>query len=387
VSKYRKRLNWAKILAAIVFVGGSTAVFIAVWWGMANDKMLGGQVFEFPQLNCRYAIPDEPWQPESGIKQHFKTAVLIMRRSSPDAWLAILVKDYKDRIPQDSEVREEALRRLVGYFSKEHLEWERSGEGILAGLPAQRLLFRGDLANPGEPGSAERGPKMSGECHYLLHQGLAYFFLTWSPAHQFDQAQKEFADLRKRFTLIGDRKDWIGKPATPTFIGHEIRYRFQDADPLWEEWKPATDYDTHADLALVGREPADVTERETQKPPVAASVVVLLLKESHATLAAAIKSARAQMEAQQRMVYPQTVIETVEEPASHPESPLPDGQVVLLRVKNGEKRHRFVELGVIALPAQMLVLQCECAWQTREAWQPRFERLLRTFRLESGPTQ
>ncbi len=57
------------------------------------------------------------------------------------------------------------------------------------------------------------------------------------------------------------------------------------------------------------------------------------------------------------------------------------GQLMALRVINAETRQRFVLLRVIQQPDQIVILQCECAWQSRAAWEGRFRQLLGTFRL------
>jgi hypothetical protein len=377
----RRRWNWGKILASAIFFGGGAAVLVWAWLGIRVDSDVSGptgQMLEFPRFNCRYALPDSPWEAEqSGIKLSLKTAVVVMRRTSPDAWFALLVKEYKDRIPTDKEVRDEAVSRLGGYFKKENLEWERAGEGQLAGRPAQRLVFRGEVENQA----------MSGEGYYLLNQGLAYYFITWAPTEAIDKAQKEFSELRKRLALIGDRRDWTGKPATHTFHGRQAGYCLQDVDPLWQEWMPATDFDPRADLVLFGQEPTESEESEVSRMRLAASVVVLVLEESHENLAAAVKAAQARLEDQQKALYPETALSPAEGTAPQPSGQIGTvpGQIVTLRVKNAEKRHRFFLLGVIQQPGLMLVIQCECAWEVRKAWQPRFEGLLGAFRSEKGP--
>ena len=137
-----------------------------------------------------------------GLRRGLKPE-LAMHRTSPSAWLALLIKDYKDHTPPDPEVREEALGRLGSYFNKDSLEFEQAADATLAQLRAQRLLFRGEVEN--QP--------MSGECLILAHQGFAYWLLAWAPADQAASVPKELDGLSKRFGLTKDRKAWKEKPA------------------------------------------------------------------------------------------------------------------------------------------------------------------------------
>jgi hypothetical protein len=376
--RYRRSINWGRILALVIFITGTLVVLAVSWLGLLNGEKSEAtrQWFDFPQLNCRYLLPERGWEPDAGdLKSAFKTAALVLRRSSPEAWMALLVQDCRDGTPPENELREEAIRRLGAYFSKENLEWERGGDIQVAGLPGQRVVFKGEVKHKA----------MSGECCILCYQGLAYYIVTWAPVEAVDTAQKEFPELRKRFVLLGDRKGWSKQQAPRTLLGHQADYRLQNVETIWEEWMPPTDFDGLADLVLVAREttkPAGVEDGRVRE----ASVVVLILKNGQKDPPAAVMAVQAHLTQQQKSVYPDTTIEPADEsstaagqgdrPGSFP------GKILRLRVKNAEKRHRFVLLGVVNQPDFTLALECECAWGARTIWQPRFEQVLGTFRLE-----
>ena len=197
VFTFRDSRNWVKSLVLAMLVVAAILVYATAWRYLgepAREPAKATATFEFPGFQCRYLKPNTPWQLDStGIKQRLK-AVLVMHCETPKAWLALLIKDYKPQPPDDSELRDEAVRRLSGYFQPDNLEWEQRESEELAGRPALRLVFRGEAGDT----------LMSGECYCLTHKGIGYWFLTWAPADQAASLQEGFEDLRRRFSLLPD---------------------------------------------------------------------------------------------------------------------------------------------------------------------------------------
>ncbi len=372
----RFRRDWGNFVVLFVALVALAVGAVAAWkWLpdlMREDEGPKGVWVELPQFSCRYLKPGVPWDVEDGTVKRSLDAVVVMRRTSPRIWLALLAKDYKDHTPLDSTARDEAIRRLGNYFNKDSLEWEQGEDGELAGQRAQRLRFRGEVNNQA----------MSGECWILAHQGIAYWLLTWAPANAAETAGRDFEDLRRRFALLNNRPDWIEKrPAVQTVRGHAIGYTLQNTEGIWKEWTPATAYGSDADLALVAK------ESEMPDSKVVATVVVFLLRQPQKNLDAAVKAARVHLEAEQRAIGAQNKVALVEGQAADDEAgrvgSVP-GRVIQLQTTDGDKPLRYFLLGVIRQPEQVLVLQCECAWRRRAVWEAKFARLLGTFRLTKG---
>src|SRR4029077_20096042 len=125
---------------------------------------------KLPKLNLQFIEPASPWEEEEGPARASFKAALVLRRTNPSAWMVLFAKDYKDHLPADAELRDEAIRRLGSYFNKENLEWEQEVDSSLADLRAQHLVFRGEINNT----------SMSGECYCAPQQGLAHWLLTWA---------------------------------------------------------------------------------------------------------------------------------------------------------------------------------------------------------------
>src|SRR5262249_36339340 len=89
----------------------------------ANAPVADGPAVGFPADSCPCAPPDVPWEQDLGDVRDRLRALLVMRRSDPEAWLAVLARDYRRRTPRDDEVRDDLLRRLQEHFT-EHLQSE-----------------------------------------------------------------------------------------------------------------------------------------------------------------------------------------------------------------------------------------------------------------------
>jgi hypothetical protein len=194
----RRHVNiWLRAGVVLLFVLVAALGGIGIWKlfpTVAHEEgPVLGDVIKAPQANCQLIMPSTAWQEDEGGAKGRLKALLVMRRDKPRAWLALLVKDYKDHPADEAEIRNEALRRLGNLFNKENLESERGEDTSLAGLPAQHLVFRGEVD----------GINMSGDCHALAHRGLTYWLITWAPTSEMSLLlRQDFEELGKRFRFL-----------------------------------------------------------------------------------------------------------------------------------------------------------------------------------------
>jgi hypothetical protein len=363
------------VVVSVVVVALGAGLVAALRWlptlvhQPAGPEPAGIQV-RFAQFNCQYLKPGRLWSVDDGDIKRDLRAALVLRRREPRAWMALLVKDYKGRTPIDEEVREEAVRRLGGYFNSESLEQESRSDGQLAGHRALRLVFRGEGDN--QP--------MAGECYILVHQGLAYWLFTWAPAGRIEAAQEEFEDLRQRFTLVKeDRPGWAEERREPQeFAGRAAGYTLQDAEDVWKEQADTAAYGRDVDLVLRARESADRTSK------ILATVVVRVPREPAADVGEAAQEAGRHLLAEHKKLWPETTLEAITNRKQAGRT-VPVGQasgrLIALHVHNTEKLQHYVLLAVVRAADGVVVVQCECAWQNRAVWEPKFGRLVGTFRL------
>jgi hypothetical protein len=350
---------------------------VAAW--SLRDRWTGGEtaegsarVVQSRAMNYRFQAPRGPWTQDKAVERELG-ASFAMRRTDPNSWFAVVVRDYKERMPRDDELLREAVGRLNRFF-KRGAEWVQRDEDAFAGLPAQRLVF-----------SAESGSNVPvcGECLMTAHAGLAYWFFGWTPAAT-DEAvlagvQQEWRQVREGFTLLKEREGWTGKvPEVVTAEGRKVRYRLKYTKGLWEN----DDNPAGADLLLHGRDPEHSEDARRW------AWVRVFLRPAAADAEAALADARAFVQQREKALYPETTMDPVPEAGK---GGLPDGAVELgqagtrvmrLRVKKAEDYEYFFAIAAVPRPTATLVLVCECAWSQREAWEDRFGPVLHSLQFD-----
>jgi hypothetical protein len=363
-----------------VVVGGCVALLFAglggqalSWLTTVSDSEGGGtdpgKVHESSMYNYRFQFPARPWRLDQRLEQDMHTGVA-MRRADPNAWLAIITVDYKERMPQDADLIDEAVRRLRGYF-KDHFEWEQKPDTELAGLRAPKLEFV----------SESNHVELTGECTMLAYKGIGYWFVTWAPSDVHDVVADEWEADRKGFVLLREREGWKGtQPKLLTLTGSKGDYALGYTEGLWADQDDPKAYDPDADKALLGRD-----QTEPKDADKTATAVVLVLPRQP-DLKAAVAAARAHVETQEKKLVPDAVVEDAEKTDADDRPPdeigSARGQVVKLQVRNSEGFEHFVYLAVVPQGEQVLAIQCECDGKRRTYWEVNFVQLLRKFRLK-----
>jgi hypothetical protein len=332
-------------------------------WHRTGPGSLEGYRFDSDLFNCTYILPPEPWDHDHNAKRDMLANILAQSRSEPNVWMALAAHDYKTRNPRDAEVVDEAVAKLRNYFG-DTLEYDPPMPEKLADKPCQRLVFQGRDLN---------SVPMMGECFILTYGGIAYWFFTWAPAANLDEARDEFASLRERFYLGRDREGWTETRPTPVpFQGESTNYVITDTEALWTRQIPATDYDSAADLALTARDrtkPLDVSME--------AQLLVVMLKPDGASRPEI--QARKHYEAEEKKTYDQTTIEVLDE-KEEKVGELP-GHIARLLVRNTSARHRFAILAVAQQGDTIYAIRGECDWHRRSLWEIDFNRMIASFRM------
>jgi hypothetical protein len=378
---YKPRRGWGKVVVVIlVCLGGLAGVYKFVQFQLAlpkQDGVVAGEILKFSQLNYRFVKPEKDWSEVQGEPKASLRADLVLQRPAPAGWLAILTKKDRERTPSDDEARREVVQRLGNYFRRENFEWDQGTDAELAGKRAQRIVFNGEA----------EVKNVAGECLILCHQGIAYFLVTWAPAGA--DHHQDLAEMSSRFGILKDVPGWNEKKPAARLYRGRVGYSLEDVDSNWAKWTPAADYDPNALLALTGSEKGLEKDRNSFKPPIAATVLILALKPVQKTPQDAMELAKKHFHETQKKDYPDSAMEEV--PDRLEKEPDRVGSAKGLKsswhVKSGEKRRRFVMLAVVNHEDQVLVVQCETAWESRDVWEGRFKKLLGTFRLtkSQGP--
>jgi hypothetical protein len=348
-------------------IAGQLPAPLSSWWSFLFATGGNGPTFESRKQNFSFRTPDRPWMSDQDVKIGLK-ADLAMRRSSPNRWLAIIAKDFKDRNPRDSDLIDEAANRLRGYF--QDMEYSQPVDAQIAGKKARAIEFQGVANNV----------QMNGECVLLAHQGFGYWFLTWAPMQEKENASEEWRDLRERFVLLKEREGWQeGVRKQITFAKENSPYTLRYAESIWEKQDPGG-LDEATDLALLGSDPS-----EQKHASRTANVEVLLLPAKDDFKDAAADALAHVKKMYTAGGYPDTTMTVLSDKDGDMDRKQSvgdrEGQITHFQVRNGENRERYVLLAVVPLPEKIVAIHCECDLQRRDYWQQEFLTLVESFRV------
>jgi hypothetical protein len=358
-------------LLLLVAAGVTGWVFREAWLGGGTPDEDAPAIQSLP-MNYRFRPPRAPWAEDKGVLRELG-ASFAMRRSDPNAWFAVVIKDYKDRNPRDDELEREAVSRLRKLFKK-GVEFEHRDEDSFAGLSAQRFVFTAENSN---------NVSQSGECLMTAYNGIGYWFLCWTPSAADESVladvQQQWRDVRQGFALLKEREGWVGKqPEIVEAEGRKASYRLSYTKGLWER----DDHQDEADLLLQGRDPDNPQDARKW------AWVRVFVRPATGDLESAMAAARTFVEEREKRLYPEVKLDAVPEAGK---GGLADGavdlgkvkaQVLRLRVQKAEDYEHFFAVAAVPRPVYTLVIVCECAWPQRELWEQRFGPVLHTLRFD-----
>ncbi|HEV3236134.1 MAG TPA: hypothetical protein VGZ25_04045 [Gemmataceae bacterium] len=364
------------VLTLVAFLGGGMAAVFYQFRDELNWDFLETAVSQDAKnFNYRFKLP-QAWARDPDLESALKTAGLkvrlAMKRSQPPAKLAILARDFeKEQTLPDANLLDEVLRGMTKHFQS--FEWQRKEDDSLGNKAAHRIEFQGD----------EDGYTMKGEVLMATHQGYAYWFLTWAPHAEKEDAEAEWPAVRQGFQFLNRREGYKEKPRKRLALsGTKAPFIIRYPEGLWEK-QPLEGYDRAADVALLGTDPAPGDGGVRHDAKRAATFQILALPneaDAQAGMAALEKRLLAK---QKEDSFPNSKLEVIDEDVGGVERPFEAGGMTGLvraaRLKNSETRERYVLLAVLFLGDQMLAVIGECDWQRRAFWDQEFQDLLKNL--------
>ncbi len=342
---------------------------IAKRGGANRGSNVPAGVFRKTDLNFEIAKPPEPWMIDAATQNQVGANVIGYKRTAPDGWMTLSVRDYKDRQPRPSEITERTREQLARVF--DNLPVDLQGEEISwGGHSGRKIAFRATAKDSGEP--------VVGEMRALGHQGIGYWVLTW--CRESDQAalEPELALFRNSFQVLQERTSW--KPSSSqemVFRPTSGFYTVTDPERVWSKpkGKDPTDEDPKADFLLKGK--LKVTGRRDFSPE--ADLVILLLDPAGDPNGTARKYVEERLN-----LVPDTKIETVEGgPEGDPPAAGADGDVatvVRLQARRGEAStgtaDKFVVFRAFEVNGKLLVAEATCPLRERSVWERRLIQLV-----------
>jgi hypothetical protein len=377
----RRRKNIVGWIIAIL--AGILVPALIVWGGMWLRHFISRSLIdEEPTraanaFNARFVMPGNPWTRDKDIQRRFHVHIG-MRSSEHNNSIGLLFKDYKDRMPSDAELIDEAVRTLRTYFKG--LEWElqtKDGQTRLAGHVAQMLQFQGDDSEQ---------VTMNGECYMLAFRGYGYWFFTWAPLGELEKhgeaIHAEWAKLRSGFSLLDERKGWKEKPREAIIVsGKKAKYRVAYVKGLWTR-ADSQDEDPQIDLLLRGQEP------DPERKPLSAkdATMQVLVLPPQADLPAAATAALAYVKQREMKLYERTVFEPMRDKNGDIDHDAKigteAGHLSKFHIKNTEDLERYLSIAVVNRPDGVVVFLGDCLWERHDFWDQEFGALFKSFKVK-----
>jgi hypothetical protein len=372
----------AQIIAGIMLAGLAVGVVLALLIGYGGgfslsdlrlDGGLAGNVIKSSDLNVVIERPSGAWQENASLRDKLQVSLIALQRNEPPGWLIIDAKDFKDHDPTALELDDEARRKLSIYFEKT-LETEpplgklKPVENPIAGQPSHVIVFQGEV----------NGEHLAGECHMFHHQGIGYWIYTWKPGTADQRDDSDFADVRGRIKLLGERQKWKDlEQRRQVFTGAKIKgCQLMDATGRWQLQEDPTSYDPSADLVLFAPDP-----RQPKLRTKGCELQVLAIPTKPDSVAAATAYI---LDKHKRDSYEMTEISNAYEEGggSKPSVGQVKGHLVRWRIQNTPERARFAMAGIVPHGDQILILYSECEWNARHTWEGQMQAIMETLKLD-----
>lgn len=388
-----KRRDWLTYTAVIggfiLLVGfGVGAYLVGFRGGSVGDTSFSPS--RSTDFNIQFQSPGKPWQSHEGLKASLPASLLAMHRENPSAWMAIDARKF-DHDPAPRELDAEARRKLGKYLR--NLETDppvgsppKEGDSV-ANQTTHRFVFLGDMFLR-ETGEGERQTeRVAGECVMFKFQGIGYWIYTWMPVEVTkdqqlkDQVTAQFAELRRRVSLIGERDEWKQQQDRRTvFAGKSADYQLIDRTGRWQHWpdEDPKEADEKADLVLFA--PAPNARNRIERLQTRKTLVVLLLPASKDGVA----SAREYLLEKYRKLSDKAAIEPADDSSETFAMPgEPSGKVVQWRVIMGPGSSQFVVAGVASRTNELIVAYAECDWNERNANEILFQSIVSSLQKKA----
>jgi hypothetical protein len=335
-----------------------------VWGLVAGPKGTKEKAFKL-------ALAKGAWTPDKDLRSRLG-AMEAWRSKESDVWFAIAVKDYGTQKPRDAELLQGAIERLEQHFGQS-LELAAKAEPTeFAGVPAQRLSFKGQL-----------GVVVSwGEAVAFTHHGFGYWVFVAGPT--LEDVQPHLAELKKEETglsLVTDRKGWREQPPrTDTFASDDGAIRLTAPEGVWEKSTPPNVEFESGVLLLMGRH-----LKEKDNPKIAHLQVFTLDKQSD--LKEAVKEAREYLQKQKNEQNTGYKLAPVGEGDGTSEFGTVEdvgnrrGRLMEAKLSLNDTPVRYYLMAVVSEPQSVYVVLFDCSWKSRPVWRQDFVDLLKTLKV------
>lgn len=374
----KKSRDW---LTYTLWLGGfflllslAVGAFLVQMTGGFRGGPTGPPVLKSSDRNYAFEKLDKPWNLNEDLKIKLNIDGFVYQRDAPLCWLAVDTRDFKDHNPTAKELDLEARKKLIEYFRGVETN-PPVGAALQNGQPiaAQttfRFVFLGELD----------GEHVSGECHFFSFQGIGYWVYDWAPADKAKNYAEEFAQLRSRFALLGEREAW--KQLQQSFHAYEGKSGYQIVDRTGR-WQPVkneepTDSDPNAEIVLWAADP--------NEPNLIARRSRLIVMVIPAAGKDAIATAKAYILAKHKAdSYDMAKIEDAYEEGENPKNSIGEipGHLLRWRIEDTPSLVQFTMVGIVPKKDKLILMYAQCDNERRVTWEAQYQQLMESFRWKN----
>lgn len=221
-------------IAAVLMAGTSLALFFFIM--NRGETISQDTATKLQELNIAMDKPPAGWVRDDNTRVKIGSPYFMSyRRENPEAYMAFGASESdQGRSPRRSEMHRYMMAPFAKLFDSTSLRQESPvisewlGQGIELSEPFNNgFKFRAQ---------SNDGLTWVGETYTVANKGIAYYWLIWSGENDYDGVKGEFAEFRKKFKLLGGRKDWKEERSNVIdFKGDTVHYTISDAEELWKE--------------------------------------------------------------------------------------------------------------------------------------------------------
>jgi hypothetical protein len=374
-AKSRDWLTYSLMLGGFfLLISVAVGAFLVQMTGGFGGGPSGPPVLKSTDRNYTYEKLDKTWNLNEDLKIKLNIDGFVYQRDNPACWLALDTRDFKDHNATAKELDQEARKRLIEYFRGVETE-PPAGAPLKNGQPiaeqaTYRFVFLGELD----------GEHVSGECHFFSFQGIGYWFYNWAPADKAKDFAEEFAQLRGRFTLMGEREAWKQlQQSFQVYVG-KGGYELVDRTGRWQPIKneAPTDSDPNAEIVLWAADPNEpnLVARRTR-------VIVMVIPAAGKD---AMATAKAYVLAKHKAdSYDMAKIEDAYEEGENPKNAVGEipGHLLRWRIQDTPSLVQFAMVGIVPKKEKLILMYAQCDNERRVTWEAQYQQLMESFRWKA----
>lgn len=376
------------MISVLIAVGGVLViggVMVAVMMGKRGFVQKGSSSSEIRKDEMNFSLKPPPagWELDEETKKYLSVNVVAYRRTGPEGWAALAVRDYDDRSPRPAELKERMMELLNKGFDNlpPEVDTKPAKFGNLDGFEAN---FRGTSKTTGE--------ECVGQVTLFENKGIGYWFFGWSTARDASMVSSEISEIKSGLKILDRRDKWKAKKSSERVYRNKNQtFSITDHENIWTLPKgvdPVADpnyghqEDEKCEMLLIGILKARGKRDFPEKAEVAVMVIEGTGEPKDAGLEY-IKQRYTKRFADQGTV---SFVERNSDPEGDPAVEPADSGTPVHRVqmtvagKGGGSVKKLIAYSAIAADGKIAVAEASCPWKDKDAWEFRLIQVASTLK-------